>query len=585
MQYGVLANIYEKLESTSKRLEMIDLLVDLFRQTPSEFLEYVVLLTQGRLHPSWLGLPVIGLAEKSAIKSVAIATGLKSSLIEAKVREVGDLGTAFEKLNVKKQKTLFSTPLTVEKVYLTLDKIANASGPGSADLKVRNLAGLLVNVTKIEGKWILRSVLGKLRFGVADATMLDALTIAFTGDKQNKAIIERSYNINPNLGLIATKLANEGLASIENTQIEIFTPIKMMLAQRLSSVDEILEKFGNKCASEYKYDGERIQAHKSGNEIKLFTRNLENATLQYPDICDLIRTLKVDKAVVEGECVAVDEAGSLRPFQELMRRRRKYEISDMIEKYPITLFLFEILKRDEQDLIDQPYLIRRKLLKESVDETDRLKIATTLISDNKSEIEDFFNTSIESGCEGIIAKSTENQSVYQAGARGWLWIKLKESYQSKLSDTIDAVVVGAYWGRGRRANVYGTLLCAVKDNNDNNFKTICKLGSGFTDDNLAEIVLKFEEIKRSSKPSSVNSIIKPEPDIWFEPTYVIEIEGDELTLSPTHTAGFDKIRKNSGLAIRFPRFKNWREDKSAEDITTTDEIIDIYNQQLKKIES
>jgi len=594
MLYSVLSKAYEELEATSKRLEMIDTLVQLFKETPTDIIDKVIFLTQGKLHPSWYEYDVIGIAEKTALKAVSRATNLDQDKIDKKVKKLGDLGSAFKEIIIKKtsQKTLSDfgvkkkskEPLTVENVYSKLDQIAKASGPGSSDSKIKDLADLLRTSSEIEGKWILRTVLGKLRFGIAAATMMDALAIAFTGDKNTKQNIERGFNIHPNLGQIAKTLSNKGLAAINEMKIEIFTPVRMMLAQRLSSIEEILEKLDGRCACEFKYDGERIQAHKLGRDVKLFTRNLENATAQYPDVQKLIQKLNVDKVVVEGEVVAVNtETGNLLPFQELMHRRRKYRIEEAIKKYPINLFLFDILKKDEQDLIDEPYTVRRKILEGMIKGTNRLKLGTTIISDSSIEIEKFFNFSIESGCEGIIAKSVQKESVYQAGARGWLWIKLKESYQSKLIDSIDAVVVGAYWGRGKRAKTYGTLLCAVFDKNDGKFKTISKLGSGFTDENLDEFIQKFEKIKRDTKPPQVDSMIKPEPDVWFEPKFVIEILGDELTISNVHSAGFGRIRPNSGLAIRFPRFIRWRDDKSIEDLTTTDEIIDIFKRQRKTV--
>ncbi|MHA1265716.1 MAG: ATP-dependent DNA ligase [Candidatus Helarchaeota archaeon] len=582
MLYGILTDAYEQLESTSKRLEMIAILVQLLKKTPPEIIDKVIFLTQGKLYPSWFELPVIGIAEKSAIKAVSIATGLKTKRIEKLVQEIGDLGSTFEKIHKnKRQTTLFTHPITVEKVYSTLDKIASSSGPKSVDFKIRNLAGLLGTVKAIEGKWILRTVLGKLRFGIAHSTILDALTIAFTGNKENKQIVERGYNIHPNLGAIGKILAFEGLDAIKQLKIEIFTPVRMMLAQRLSTIDEILEKFGGKCACEYKYDGERIQAHKSGNEVKLFTRNLENATSQYPDVCDLIREIKAKKVVIEGEVVAINEVGDLLPFQELMHRRRKYGIEEIIERYPVILFLFDILKINDTDLLEKPYLFRRKQLEQLIIERDQLKLATMIISDDVTEIQNFFDSSIEAGCEGILAKSIQPNSIYQAGARGWLWIKFKKSYQSKMIDSIDVVIVGAYTGRGKRAKTYGAVLCCVLDKNDGTFKTICKLGSGFTDEDLLEILQKFKKFKRDSQPSQVVSVIKPPPDIWFEPTIVAEIIGDEISLSPTHTAGLNEIRANFGLAIRFPRFLRWREDKTIEDITTTTEIIEMYKRQIK----
>ncbi|NVM31841.1 MAG: ATP-dependent DNA ligase [Candidatus Helarchaeota archaeon] len=592
MRYGLLSKAYEQLESTSKRLEMTDILAQLFKETPIDIIDKVIFLTQGKLHPSWLGLDVIGLAEKSLIKAVAQATNLNEDKISKKVIKIGDIGSAFKDIILikRKQKSLADfgmkkkakQPLTVEKVYSKLNNIAKASGTGSADFKIKELADLIRNTTAIEGKWLLRTAQGKLRFGVAESTILDALVLAFTTDKNNKQYIERGYNIHPNLGKIAKILANQGLEAIKKMKIELFTPVRMMLAQRLSSIEEILEKLGGKCACEYKYDGERLQIHLD-DEVMLYTRNLENATTQYPDVQKLVRELDIDKAVIEGEVVAVDSSGGLRPFQELMHRRRKYGIKEAVEKYPINLFLFDILKRDEKDLIDEPYTVRRENLKQIVRETERLRLGKAIISDNILEIEEFFNSSIESGCEGIIAKSIQKESVYQAGARGWLWIKLKESYQSKMADNIDIVVVGAFWGRGKRAQTYGALLCAVFDEEEGNYKTICKVGSGFSDSDLALFLQKFEEVKRDTKPPQVKSVIKPPPDVWFDPLIVTEIAGDEITLSNVHLAGFGKVKTNSGLAIRFPRFIRWREDKSIENITTTEEIIDMYKRQRKTV--
>jgi DNA ligase-1 len=604
MQYRALSSAYEKLALTSKRLEITDILVELFRNTPTEIIDKVIFLTQGKLHPSWFELPETGIAEKSAIKAVSIATGSTINEIEEKVKELGDLGTTLEKWVKKKkvkiknldhffpksdspdEKTIqeSSPGISVEEVYSILDEIAQASGTGSADFKVNSLADLLKKVDEIEGKWILRTVLGKLRIGVADQTIMDALAIKFTGDKTNKQYIEYGYNIHPDLGEIAKKLANQGLDSIKKMNVEYFTPVRMMLAQRLSSLEEILKKLGGKCACEYKYDGERLQIHVSGEKIMLFTRNLENVTSQHPELQTLIRTLKSKEFIIEGEIVAInEESGEMLPFQELMHRRRKYSIQEAIEKYPTCLFVFDILKLNEEDLLDKPYIDRRKLLEGIIKESDHLKLATQLVSNNPAEIQTFFDTAIESGCEGIIAKSVQPDSVYQAGARGWIWIKFKQSYQ-KMRDSIDVVVIGAYMGRGRRGQTYGALLCAVLNKNEGTYETICKLGSGFTDSDLIENLKKFENIKSDTQPSNVVSVIKPIPDFWFEPRIVLEVMGDEITLSPIHTAGFGQVKPNAGLAIRFPRFIRWREDKSIEDVTTTEEIIEMYRRQIKTVE-
>jgi DNA ligase-1 len=357
-----------------------------------------------------------------------------------------------------------------------------------------------------------------------------------------------------------------------------------MLAERLSSPEEILEKLGGKCIAEYKYDGERIQAHKKSNEVILFSRRLENISDQYPDAIELIKKHVVAKAaILEAECVAIDtDTGEMRPFQELMHRRRKYGVQKAMEEYPVSLFMFDALYVDGKDLTLEPYPIRRKALEEAIKESERVNIAKYLITNSAKELEKFFLEAIENGCEGLVCKSIAEDSIYQAGARGWLWIKYKRDYKSEMTDTVDLVVAGAFHGRGRRAGTYGALLLAAYNPDADIFETVTKCGTGFTDEDLAELPKMTQKHVIQRKHPRVNSLI--EADIWFEPTMVIEILGAEITLSPIHTCAMDAIRKGSGLAIRFPRFTgNYRLDKSPEDATTIEEIIEMYKGQLKKI--
>ncbi|MEM3594562.1 MAG: ATP-dependent DNA ligase, partial [Candidatus Jordarchaeaceae archaeon] len=349
MKFSIIADFYEKIEETSKRLEMTDLLVQLFRETPTELIDKVVYLTTGRLYPLFIPIE-LGLAEKLAVRSVAMASGHKVSEVEEKLKKAGDLGLVTEQiLKTKKQRSLQQKPLEVLDVYETLDKIAKASGAGSVEAKLKLLSRLLLDGTPKEAKYIIRMVIGALRLGIAEYTILDALAVTYTGDKENRAILERAFNISSDLGLVAKTVATKGLEAVKNFKISVGSPIRMMLAQRLSSPEEILEKMGGRCAVEYKLDGERVQAHKNNGEVNLFSRRLENITEQYPDIAELIKNnIKPDRAIVEGEIVAIDpQTGELLPFQTLMRRRRKYGIKEAVEEFPASLNLFDVLLVDK----------------------------------------------------------------------------------------------------------------------------------------------------------------------------------------------------------------------------------------------
>ena len=584
MKYGIIADAYEKIESTTKRLEMTDLLVDLLKNTSKEVIDKVAYLTQGKLYPDFVGIE-IGVAERLAVKALARVSGNKESEVEEVLNRTGDIGEAAQVFTAnRKQQSFFRRDLSVEKVYETLDKMAQTSGSGAVDLKLSLLAGLLADATPKEAKYLMRTVTGSLRLGIADMTVLDALAIAYGGGKDAREDVERAYNVSSDLGRVAKTVAEEGIEGIRHFRVCVREPIRPMLAERLSSPDEILEKLGGKCVAEYKYDGERLQAHKTGENVTLYSRRLENISSQYPDAVELFKKyVKAREAILECECVAVDlETGEMRPFQELMHRRRKYGVEKAIEDYPVSLFLFEALYIDGKDLTKETYLTRRKMLEETVTESDHLKIVKYVVTSNAAELEKFFQEAIENGCEGLVCKSIAKDSVYQAGARGWLWIKYKRDYKSEMTDTVDLVIVGAFHGRGKRAGVYGALLLAAYNPESDTFETVTKCGTGFTDEDLAKLPKMLEKHVVAQKHSRVNSMV--EADVWFEPSFAMEILGAEVTLSPIHTCALDSIRKGSGLAIRFPRFTGkYRPDKAAEDATATREILGMYQKQLKKI--
>jgi len=588
--YSILADIYEKIEATTKRTEMTALLVELFNNTPPEDVRFVIYLTQGKLCPSYIGLE-LGVAEKLAMRAIAIASGFPLKKIEEVYSKLGDLGKVAEyALSKRKAVSILDffgeettkEPLTVKKVYNSFMKIAKASGAGSQDVKINTLVALLKDASPKEAKYIVRTVTERLRLGIADMTILDALAIAYTGLKKEREAIERAYNIHPDLGYIAEILAREGIEGVKRIKITVGIPIQPMLAERLSNPKEILNKLGGRCIVEYKYDGERIQAHKSGDKVILFSRRLENITHHYPDVVELVsKNINAKEAIVEGEVVAVDPAtGDMLPFQELMHRRRKYGIKEAMEQYPVVFYLFDCLYVDGLDLTLKPLPERRRWLEKITIQGDKLKIANYKLIDDEKDLELFFEQAIADGCEGVMCKSIQDDSIYQMGARGWLWIKFKRDYRYEMTDTVDLVVVGAFYGKGKRAGTYGALLMAAYDPETDMFRTVCKVGSGFTDEDLAKLPNMLAQYKIPHKHARVDS--KIDADVWFIPALVLEIIGAEITLSPLHTCAFGKIREGAGLAIRFPRFTGrYRVDKNPEQATTEKELIEMYKLQRK----
>jgi len=589
MLFETLCDYYDKLEKITGKIEMTKILADLFKRSEADEIDKIAYLTAGELWPDYLGHPELGIAERMALRAISKTTGLSIERLEKMLKSLGDLGKVAEKaIMMKKIQALLIQPLTVKEVYEKFVKIAHASGPGSQDLKLRILTGLLVSAKPIEARYIIRIALGQLRLGVGEMTILDALAEAFLRTKENRDIIERAYNKAPDIGYIAKIVALEGEEGLRKIKIKPGRPIRPMLAERLQDPSEILRKMGGVCAAEWKFDGERSQIHKEGDEILIFSRRLENITYQYPDVVDYAKKyINADEAIVEGEIVAIDpESGEMRPFQELMHRKRKYDIHKVMEEYPVKVFLFDIMYVNGEELLDLPYPERRKRLENILIKNDWLVLAQAKIVNSVEELEKFFFEAIAAGCEGLVIKSINDDSIYQAGARGWLWIKYKRDYKSEMADTVDLVVVGAFAGKGRRAGTYGALLLAAYNSDKDVFETVCKVGSGFTDADLAQLPNLLKPYLMDRKPARVNSDL--EPDYWVEPKLVMEVIGAELTLSPVHTAARDlvkqKLGKEAGIAIRFPRFLRWRTDKNPEDATTPKELLEMYLSQLKSME-
>jgi DNA ligase-1 len=582
VQYLTVAEAYRDLEQASARLALIDRLAALLAATPAGLLPTVCYLCQGLIAPEFAGVD-LGLAEKLAVRAVATATGTAPEEVTARLRETGDLGQAAELLLATAAAGRPAT-LTVTEVTSSLHEIAEAEGPGSQARKLELLAGLLARATPLEARYLLRLVTKGLRLGIGTPTILDALAQVHAGGRAARPVLERGYNICCDLGKVAATLVSGGVTAVGQLKVQPGNPVRAMLAQRLSEPAEILAKLGGRCAAEYKYDGVRVQAHKTADgAVELFTRRLERVSAQFPDVVETLAAgLRPAEAIVEGEVVAYDAAaGELHPFGEVMFRRRKYGIAEAVRDIPVGLFCFELLYADGEDLTRLPYPQRRARLAGAIRVSPQLRLTTATEAATPEELEAAFEQAVTDGCEGLVCKSVDPAAVYQAGARGWLWIKLKRDYRTELSDTVDLVAVGAFAGRGRRRGTYGALLLAAYDSGADMFRTVTKCGTGFSDAELASLPGRLAPLASPERPARVDA--RQQPDVWFEPGLVLEILSAELTLSPTYTAAWGQIKADAGLAMRFPRFTGrWRDDKSPEDATTTDELAGLYRTARKE---
>src|SRR5918911_3178422 len=594
LDFSYLVDTFEKMEKTTSRLMLTDHLVSLLKEAPSNVIDKVVYLIQGKLYPDYEGIE-LGLAEKMVVRAISQSiVGLDIESLYRIYRETGDLGDAASKIiNAKKNKqqvSLFpSEKITVECVYMTLDKIARTMGPGSQELKIRLVSSLLNDSTAREARFILKLIMGKLRLGIADYTVMDALALAFTGNKSNRSILENAYNVSSDLGNIAKILATNGIDSVKSLQITLYKPVRPMLAERVGTAEDALARMNGMAAAEYKLDGERIQIHKGKERIELFSRRLEKVTHHFPDIVEAIaKSLKsLEEIILEGEVVAIDlHTLEFLPFQELMHRRRKHGIQEAMEEYPVIINVFDVLFVNGSAKTSLTYSERRDLIekfivrKHSNNNDNKIRQVPQTLVKNADQISEFMTCAIQNGCEGLMIK--QPSSIYRAGAREYAWIKLKREYQSELADTLDLVIVGALYGRGRRVGKYGALLLAAYDSASDLFRSTCKVGTGFTDKHLEDFYTNLEKHKIEHKHARVDT--RMEMDVWFEPKIVIEVIASEVTLSPSHTAAMGSIRQNYGLALRFPKFTGKvRDDKNPEDATDVTELISMYRQQMQRV--
>lgn len=580
MLYSDLADTFDRLESTGSRLEMTSILAGFLRTADKSELRSIVYLSQGKLHPDFVP-GVLGMADRLVMKAIAKASGNPEDKVEKLTVETGDLGQVAETLiSKKKQMALFSEELTVARVVKGLATIEGAEGKDSQDIKQKTLAGLLHDSNPVEARYLCRTVTGRMRVGAADMTILDALAEAFAS-KEDRPAIERAFNVTCDIGLVAETIANGGMDAVRAIGVKVGSPVKVMLAERLPSIAEVVEKMGGRCAMEYKYDGIRVQAHIGKDSVRLYSRRLEDLTSNFPDIAESLRArCRHGEAIIEGECVAIDPGtGFMLPFQNVTHRRKKHGMDEAVKEVPVRIFMFDMLFADGEDWTSRPYLERREALESGFEIGDNVQMTTMRIVESPEDGEDFFSNAIGARCEGIMAKSIAPDSVYRAGSRGFLWIKYKKDYQQALTDSFDLTVVGAFYGMGKRAGRYGALLMAAYDNETGTFPTVCKLGTGFDDAFLDYMPTLLDGTLSETKPGSVDAEMIP--DVWFEPSVVLEVVAAEITLSPIHTAAKDVLKEGAGLGIRFPRFTGRvRDDKTPEQCTTVTEIVEMYGMQV-----
>ncbi|MBI2864552.1 MAG: ATP-dependent DNA ligase [Chloroflexi bacterium] len=579
MRFSRLAEFLLQLEDTTSRNRMVEILAQLFTEAEVTEIDKIVYLTQGRVVPAYEKLE-FGVGENLTADAIALATDRDRTEVKSLFAQKGDFGKVVAGLLPSE-----GLGLSVSEVFAELFSIATSSGGGSVQAKADILAGLLRRMGALEGRMLMRIPLGQLRLGIGDPTLMDALSFARVKNKSLRKYIERAYNIRSDLGQVARLFWESGAEALTEIDVEVGKPVRPALAERVSSPAAIIAKLG-RCAAEPKFDGFRCQIHKDGDKVKVFSRNLEDFSDMFPELIEgTRRQVALDQAILEGEALAVDIAtGDFLPFQVTVQRKRKHGIEEMQQKYPLKLMAFDMLYADGVDLTHQPYMVRRKRLEEAILRDEVYGLAEVLVTEDPQRLEEFFADKIQRGLEGIVCKRLD--APYQAGARNFNWIKLKRSIKGKLTDTVDTVVVGYWYGKGGRARFgIGSLLTAVYDSPQDRFVTVAKLGTGLSEEEWVTMREALDGVSSLHQPARLDSVLNP--DVWAEPVHVLEIQADEITRSPVHTCGLgrpeDTNDRRLGYALRFPRAVNFiRADKKPEEATTVEEILRMFSLQGKQ---
>ena len=549
MKYQELVDVYSSLEATTKRLEKTEIIADYFKTLDSETIEKVGLLILGVVFPAWSSQE-IGVGGKLVERAVGQAVGTTPDKVEDSVRDEGDIGLASYKLYQKRsQMTFFSKPLTIDFVFNSLQKLSTITGSRSTNRKIAIILELLSQASPSEAKYLTRTITEELRIGVGDGIVRDAIADAFGIDK---SVVERAQMITNDFSVVAKTAKEEGEEGLKKLNLNPGTPVKPMLAQLAPPLDEILPEMGE-AICDTKYDGIRLQVHRNSDEIKIFTRRLENITNALPEIVKLFREyLPHEDYIVEGEVIATRDGKPL-PFQNVLHRvRRKHNVEEAMENVPLKVFLFDVMYY-KKPLIDEPLKVRRETLESIVDVSiDEMNLSTMKIGtkDNISEIQELFETSIKEGHEGIMIKDAS--SPYIPGLRGKKMLKYKAE-----PETLDMMVIGGTYGIGKRGDFVGSYLVALRDENDE-FKSVAYAATGLDDASLEYLTGKMKELEISTKGR----------EIKVEPKIVLEIAFSEIVESPEYEVGY---------SLRFPVVKNIRKDKGPRDVDTVERLLSMYN--------
>jgi DNA ligase-1 len=571
MKFSDLSVFFAKLEKTPSRNEITVILSDLFKKADPGEIDKITYLALGKLGPSY-NEEVLNLAERMMFRVFEKAYKKDLGEMKKQFKSAGDLGIVAERLSTE-AKTKGN--LKVVDVYEQLVKISRDGGEGSQERKVEKMSLLLTGLDPLSARYVSRIPVGKLRLGFSDKTVLDALSWFVVGDKSASGQIENAYRVLPDVGLLALEIKKYGLErATKNVKPKLGVPVMSMLCQRLKSPREMIKKMGGEAvAVEPKLDGLRIQIHFKrgpGGFVKAYTRNLNEVSWMFPELSLAGKYIGADEVILDGEAMGVDEERkTLANFQSTMTRRRKYDIEKISEKIGIKFYVFDILYKDGKGLMDKPYFERKDNYLPTVKNGSLFVVVNYELTDDPDAVSKIHARFIEEGFEGVIVKKYDSK--YVPGRTGWRWIKMKEKEEStgKLTDTIDCIVMGYSSGRGKRANFgIGQFLVGIRDGE--NYKTISKVGTGLTDEQFKDLKRRLQGLEVEAKPKEyiVNNLLNP--DYWVFPELVVEIAADNITQSPSHTAG---------LALRFPRLVRFRNDKKPQDATSLNELKKIFKLQ------
>lgn len=570
----LLASYFARLESTSGRLAAVRTVAELFgRLAPAEF-EPVVYLLQGQLRPAYEGVE-LGIGERLLVRALARAYGASDMAVTRRSHRLGDLGLVAESLAAGGPRQARS----VRTCYEALLQVAAASGGGSIERKIELVAALLRPAGPLEARFLVRAVQGRLRLGIGDATIVEAVALGALGDRRAKPVVEHAYNVRSDLGGVVRLAYAKGEAALRRVGPRVGVPVRPALAQRLASAQAIIARLGT-VQAEPKYDGLRLQLHRDGDRVWAFSRRLENVSDMFPDLtAALRRQLRARRAIIEGEAVVYDaRAGRFLPFQVTMTRKRSHGVAAAAARYPLRLYAFDLLYADGASYLARPQRERHARLAALLRTRpgDAVVVTDVLETDRARDLERYFRRALRQGLEGLVAKRPD--APYRAGARGYDWVKLKRAYQSKLRDTMDVVIVGYLRGRGRRAALgVGSLLAAVYEPRGDRFRSVAKIGSGLGEGEWKALRRRLDGLATLERPRRVDALIVP--DVWVEPRIVVEVLADEVTRSPRHTCG--RTDTAPGYALRFPRLLGVRGDKAPENATTEREVIELHRLQRR----